>query len=209
MERVGGEVEAYYDNEYNGPLWSMERIFEIYGLKGEGVLILQDDAVVVPNFREEVEASMVKGECMTYYRHWRNDYAHKQYNKGCHYIKTRFISGVGNYMTRPYIERYMEWAKSNAERGAFESNPSKKGDDVAMSEYNRETNSFFWLTLPNLANHQQVDSILKHPWRMGARSSKEGSMASTVRCSNLYGKKYTREGVGRWDPNRVAVEKST
>jgi hypothetical protein len=139
---------------------------------------------------------------MSYYRHWNNDYAHRRYSQGYHYLKIRSPSGVCNYFTKEFLHSYFEWARDNEDRGSWNDKSKRKGDDVAVTSYLQETKKFFWLTLPNLANHQQVESTLNHPWNL-KKSKKEGFMGSTTRATNLFGKKFQRT---EWDSSKVAMD---
>jgi hypothetical protein len=183
----GQTPEVFYDEGYNGPLWSMERIFEKYAGSG-GILVLQDDTILPKWFMREFEASKIDGEVMSLFRGITTQQK-ELYDQGFSYATIPAVWGLANYYPDDFIVSYLMWTKDNPNRGRRHPTCSKIGDDLAIGQFMKQSKRIAYVTLPNLVNHQEAPSTVGNP----------RTVKGINRLSSLYG-----EGLLRpWDKTKV------
>jgi hypothetical protein len=182
LTRLPSGVEVCYDTEYRGALWSFETILKNSG--GQDVLMMQDDTIVPRWFMREFEASLIKGEVMSYFMGISKAQG-RLYEEGYSYAKTQNIWGLSNYYPADFIEYYLAWADKTPDRAGG----GKGADDVSVRSCLKSCKRFAYLTLPNILNHQESPSTMGNPCRIGGVS----------RLSSLYGEKLLRA----WDKTKI------
>lgn len=165
-----GTGAPYYDTEFFGPLWSMERILKDF--TQTGVLVLQDDVVLPPWFAEEFgKAWLGKEHGMTLFAGMsRRKKMLPLYERGDSYQRVTDIWGPANYYPASLIQGYFEWTKGveAPKRGEPEVGGRRfRQDDNSMGLFLRQTKRAMWLTLPNLVNHRNTKSTLGNPRSVG------------------------------------------
>lgn len=188
IEAQGSKAEVFYDEKYNGPLWSMERIFEKYVGDG-GILMLQDDTILPKWFMREFQASKIDGEVMSYFRGITNQ-QRELYDQGYSYATCDGVWGLANYYTDEFVSNYLKWIPDNVDRGKRFPDSKKLADDIAISRFMKFSKIRAYLTLPNLVNHQEAPSTVGNP----------RTVKGINRLSSLYGESLLRS----WDKTKVA-----
>ena len=184
LKHLPSDTVVYYDTEYMGSLWNMERILKD---STSGVLMLQDDLVLANWFMEEVEKSILEDSVMTYFLGMSTK-VKDWYNAGFSYVRMRKVWGQATYFPPSFISQYIEWASNQppiAKKGESAEVFHRKfsADDTSIQECLRVYSRYAYLTLPNLVNHQSdIPSELGHP----------RTVKGIQRMSTIYGKKFLR-----------------
>lgn len=187
LEQNGLPVEVSCDPDYRGTQWHLQKIMKEHP---EGVLILQDDVIVADWFREELDKAMVEDKPMSLFLGMTKKLL-ELHKAGYHYGLTQNMWGQANYYPKWFIADYLEWATPE---NLWD---EKKGrvtlaDDHGLCKFCREKDYSFWVTIPNLVEHNHhLPSTLGHP----------KTVRGLPRVSALFGKKYLPE---RWDAALVA-----
>lgn len=187
VKRLPEGVEVFYDEKYRGPLWSLERIFELHG-DNDGLLVLQDDTIVPKWFMREFEASLIDGEVMSYFRGITTQ-QRELYDQGFSYATCAGVWGLANYYPTSFVKHYLEWAANNPNRGKRNDSSTKLADDLSISACLKEMKKKAYLTLPNLVNHQEAPSTMGNP----------RTVKGINRLSSLYGESLLRG----WDKTKI------
>jgi hypothetical protein len=188
----------YEDVGHEGPL---PALLKILAANPDGVIVVQDDAIVMPWFLEEAKKAIIPNELMCFCAcasEWMSD----AYNQGFSYARSQHtLWGQANYYPSCVIQDFLPWLAADSTTFDSErqlgvplwlrqySRNGLRGDDMTMKAFLRESGRYAFITLPNLANHRCVRSTLA-----------EGRMRGSVAwVSFLFGKKYLRP----WDKTAI------
>lgn len=188
----------YYDEKHEGCLESRVAILEA---SPEGVLIVQDDVILLDWFLEEAGKSIIEDE-LTFFCAPTNTWLPDAYEQGFSYARSKHLLW-GQAMWHPawFCKGFPAWLPSvahiTAESEIVAKLPARmrlfhggvRMDDMTMRAYLRSVNRWAYLTLPNLVNHRHVRSTLGHGRTLGGVSW----------VSYLFGKKYLRP----WDKTAI------
>lgn len=182
------------DEHHVGPLASMEEALKVASGEGNGLFLIQDDAIVEPWAIREMERAIVPGCLTTFFRYANKRAMAEAYREGEHYLLVRDICGVANYYPPNLVNSYLLWAADRPHRGRRKGDTEKDrpGCDVAWRQYLTETGTRAWLTIPNLAQHGDAA-----PSSLGFRFQAGANTRRTI----LFGEHFLRQGP--WDSNKA------
>jgi hypothetical protein len=185
-------AKVWVDTDYNGVLWNSERVFADGVTDPEGLLLIQDDAVVPCWFMEEFEKSKIQNRPMSYFYFGKSLAA--LYRQGICYVQTNNITGQANYYPQWFLRSYFEWIKlvppamlrSGQKMSKEEHYRNWSTMDISINLCLRWLRQFSFLTVPNLVDHRRTSSTLGHNWMNG-------------RVSFCFGKSLLR----KWDASAI------
>jgi hypothetical protein len=175
VDATHGTAHVIEDTSRAGPWPTAKRAWERCAQSGSHALVIQDDAIPCVAFMDQLSGAIAArpGSVIGLYTQRRQAVA-KARDAGSSWIwGPDAVYGVAIVMPVPMVDAFLSWERSHI-RSDY------PHDDNRVALWARSLGIGCWITCPQLVDHAQGPSLLRHRWANGGAPWPIGSDISAV-----------------------------